>query len=158
MSYHCIFQDSYLLSFSSLSLSPHLILSPYSILDNFVNGSIISLIHSLTISNPLLCFCLLWLFFSFFLMESYFCVPGYLWLCYILHTFNYSKEQFEAHNKEMVHKGEFFFFRTTPMAYGGSRARGPTGAVAAILHQSHSNAGFKPCLQPTLQLMAMLDP
>ena len=74
MSYHCIFQDSYLLSFSSLSLSPHLILSPYSILDNFVNGSIISLIHSLTISNPLLCFCLLWLFFSFFLMESYFCV------------------------------------------------------------------------------------
>ena len=35
------------------------------------------------------------------------------------------------------------FFRATPMAYGGSQARGPVGAVAAGLHHSHSIAGFK---------------
>ena len=55
----------------------------------------------------------------------------------------------------------FFFallFRGAPMAYGGSQARGPIGAIAASLHHSHSNAGSEPCLQPTPQLMAMLDP
>ena len=31
-------------------------------------------------------------------------------------------------------------------AYGGSQARGPIGAVAAGLRQSHSNAGSEPCL------------
>jgi len=30
-------------------------------------------------------------------------------------------------------------FRATPMAYGGSQARGPIGAVAAGLRHSHSN-------------------
>ena len=37
----------------------------------------------------------------------------------------------------------FFFglFRAAPIAYGGSQARGPTGAVAAGLRHSHSNAG-----------------
>ena len=44
------------------------------------------------------------------------------------------------------------------MAYGGSQARGLIGAVAASLHQSHSNAGSKPSLQPTPQLRAMPDP
>ena len=29
------------------------------------------------------------------------------------------------------------------MAYGGSQARGRIGAIAAGLHQSHSNAGSK---------------
>ena len=38
----------------------------------------------------------------------------------------------------------FVFSRTTPTAYGGSLARGLIGAVAAGLHQSHSNAGSKP--------------
>ena len=38
------------------------------------------------------------------------------------------------------------------MAYGGSHARGLIGAVAAGLHQSHSNAGSELCLQPTPQL------
>ena len=33
-----------------------------------------------------------------------------------------------------------------PAAYGDSQARGPVGAVAARLHQSHSNVGSKPCL------------
>ena len=43
------------------------------------------------------------------------------------------------------------------MAYGGSQARGPIGAVATSLHQSHSNAVSEPRLQPTPQLMATLD-
>ena len=34
-----------------------------------------------------------------------------------------------------------FFFRVTPMAYGGFQGRGQTGAVVASLHQSHSNNG-----------------
>ena len=56
----------------------------------------------------------------------------------------------------------FFVFlsfpRATPAAYGGSQARGLIGAVAAGLHQSHSNAGSEPRLQPTPQLMATPDP
>ena len=40
------------------------------------------------------------------------------------------------------------------MAYGGSQARGRIGAIAAGLHQSLSNVGSKPCLQPTPQLTA----
>ena len=45
-----------------------------------------------------------------------------------------------------------------PAAYGGSQARGPIGAVATGLHQSHSNAGSEPRLQPTPQLTATPDP
>ena len=45
-----------------------------------------------------------------------------------------------------------------PAAYGGSQARGRIGAVATGLRQSHSNAGSKPCLLPTPQLTATLDP
>ena len=41
-----------------------------------------------------------------------------------------------------------------PAAYGGSQARGPIGAAATGLRQSHSNAGSEPCLQPTPQLTA----
>ena len=44
------------------------------------------------------------------------------------------------------------------MPYGGSQAKGLIGAVAAGLRQSHSNAGSDPCLRPTPQLTAMLDP
>jgi len=44
------------------------------------------------------------------------------------------------------------------MAYGGSQARGRIGAVATGLRQSHSNTGSEPCLQPTPQLTATLDP
>ena len=39
-----------------------------------------------------------------------------------------------------------FFFRTTPMAYGGSQARGQIGAAAAGLHHSHSHTISEPCL------------
>ena len=52
----------------------------------------------------------------------------------------------------------FCLFRATPIAYGGSQARGPVRAVAAILCQDHSNLGSKPCMQPTPQLMASPDP
>ena len=45
-----------------------------------------------------------------------------------------------------------------PAAYGGAQARGRIRAVAAGLRQSHSNAGSEPCLQPTPQLPATLDP
>ena len=54
----------------------------------------------------------------------------------------------------------FFFlrlFRVTPVAYGGSWARGSTGAAAAGLHHSDSNARSEPCLWPTLELMTMPD-
>ena len=44
------------------------------------------------------------------------------------------------------------------MAYGGSQASGQIGAVAASLHQSHSNAKSELCLQPTPKLTATLDP
>ena len=51
-----------------------------------------------------------------------------------------------------------FSFYALPAAYGSSRARGGVGATAAGLHHSHSNAGFRPHLQPTLQFVAMQDP
>ena len=44
------------------------------------------------------------------------------------------------------------------MAYGGSQARGVIGAAPAGLYQSHSHTGSKPCLRPTSQLKATLDP
>ena len=50
------------------------------------------------------------------------------------------------------------YFRVTPTAYGSSQARGQNGAVAASLHQSHSNTRSKPRLWPTPQLMATPDP
>ena len=45
-----------------------------------------------------------------------------------------------------------------PAAYGGSQARGPIGAVATSLRQSHSNVGSEPRLQPTPRLTATPDP
>ena len=52
----------------------------------------------------------------------------------------------------------FLSFRAAPVAHGGSRARGPFGAVAAGLHQSHRNVGSEQRLWPTPQLMVMQDP
>ena len=49
----------------------------------------------------------------------------------------------------------FYFFClfaiswATPVAYGGSQARGLIGAIAAGLCQSHSNTGSELCLQTT---------
>ena len=52
----------------------------------------------------------------------------------------------------------FCVLRAASAAYGGSHARGLIGAVAASLHQNHSNTGSELHLQPTPQLMAMLNP
>ena len=52
----------------------------------------------------------------------------------------------------------FCFFRAAPAAYGGSQARGPIGAVAASLCNSHSNVRSDLHLQPTPQLTVTLDP
>uniref|UniRef100_A0A8D1VYM5 Sec1 family domain containing 1 n=1 Tax=Sus scrofa TaxID=9823 RepID=A0A8D1VYM5_PIG len=52
----------------------------------------------------------------------------------------------------------FVFSRVALVAYGGSQARGPIGAVATGLCQSHSNAGSEPHLQPIPQLRATPDP
>ena len=46
-------------------------------------------------------------------------------------------------------------FRAT--SYGSSQAKSPIGAIAASLRHSHSNTGSESHLQPTPQLMAMLD-
>jgi len=57
----------------------------------------------------------------------------------------------------------FFFFGlfaiswADPVAYGGSQARGPIGAVATGLRQSHSKVGSEPRLQPTPQLVNPLS-
>ena len=52
----------------------------------------------------------------------------------------------------------FAFFRAAPAVYGGSQARGLIRAVAAGLHQSHSNPGSELHLRPPPQLMATPDP
>ena len=51
----------------------------------------------------------------------------------------------------------YLLFRATPAAYGGFQARGLIGAIAAGLHQSLSNGGSEPHLQPTPQLTATPD-
>ena len=58
----------------------------------------------------------------------------------------------------------FFFFClffalswAAPSAYGGAQARGLIGAVAAGLHQGHSNVGSEPSVQPIPQFTATLD-
>ena len=67
----------------------------------------------------------------------------------------------------MIHLNSLYYFFNfvfllflwaASVAYGGSQARGLIGAVAAGLHQSHSNTGSEPHLQPTPQLTAMPDP
>ena len=57
-----------------------------------------------------------------------------------------------------MHSFFFLLFRAIPAAYGGSQARDRTGATAAGLHHSHSNAGSEPSLWPTWQLKATPDP
>ena len=52
----------------------------------------------------------------------------------------------------------FCLFRAACATYGGSQARDPIKAVAAGLHQGHSNIGPKLSLQPVSQLMAIQDP
>ena len=54
--------------------------------------------------------------------------------------------------------GLFAFSGAASTEYGGSQARGATGAVATGLHQGHSNVGSEPRQRPTPQLTAMPDP
>jgi len=66
--------------------------------------------------------------------------------------------------RSFAHFSFFFFFClfaiswAAPTAYGGSQARGPIGAVATGLRQSHSNTGSEPRLRSTPQLTATPDP
>ena len=59
-----------------------------------------------------------------------------------------SKWKLKLMGKSLMRNGIFtsFFlgggFRATPLAYGGSQARGWIGATADSLHHSHSNAGI----------------
>ena len=72
-----------------------------------------------------------------------------------------SRYDFNIKNDTLHIKGTLCcccLFRATLAAYGSSQARGQTGARAAGLHQSHSNARSVLRLQPTLQLTAMQDP
>ena len=75
--------------------------------------------------------------FSFCLLENFFISPSILLLFFFC---------------------LFAISWAAPVAYGGSQTRGPIGAVAASLHQSHSNLGSEPPLQPTPQLTATPDP
>ena len=50
------------------------------------------------------------------------------------------------------------FFRATPMAHGGSQARGRIRVTAAGLHHSHSHTGLEPCLGPTVQRRPGIEP
>ena len=64
-----------------------------------------------------------------------------------------------AHGME----SDFFFCLfavswATPVAHGVSQARGPIGAVAAGLRQSHSNIGSEPRLQSQLTARPDLYP
>ena len=63
-------------------------------------------------------------------------------------------------NASSTNENSFFFVfsRAAPTAYGDSQARGLIAAIATGLHQSHSNAGFEPRLQPISQLTAMPNP
>ena len=54
--------------------------------------------------------------------------------------------------------GEGVAFRAALSAYGGSQARGQIGATATDLHHHHSNTRSEPCLQPTPQFTATMDP
>ena len=47
----------------------------------------------------------------------------------------------------------FCLFRAPPTAYGGSQPRGQIRAAAVSRCHSHSNAGSKPRLRPTPQLV-----
>ena len=70
------------------------------------------------------------------------------------------KEDEEEGMTEPGFVGFFFFclFKAAPEAHPSSQAGGLTGASAAGLRQSHSNARSEPRLQPTPQLTATPDP
>ena len=76
----------------------------------------------------------------------------------------------EVKIKQLINKNKTFFqflnliflfclpFRAARNSYGSSQTRGPIGAVAAGLYQSHSNTRSEPRLQPAPQITATLEP
>ena len=86
---------------------------------------------------------------------------------FTVHTYTHtSKKGFKKHELDKKFEANkwinffffFGFFRDAPVAYGSSQVRSQIRATAAGLHHSHNNAKSDPNLQPTPQLMAMLDP
>ena len=75
-------------------------------------------------------------------------------------TNTYSTKDYNHQNLLKRKKIVFFFFfclfRAALTAHGHSQARDQIGAAG--LHHSHSHAGSDPCLQPTPQVTATLDP
>ena len=65
---------------------------------------------------------------------------------------------FRPQGDASAHLFFFFLFSAEPVAYGSCQARGGIGTTAAALHHSHSNTGFKPCLQIPLLLKVTPDP
>ena len=73
-----------------------------------------------------------------------------LWQCWILNPLKEARSNLHPHgylsgSSPLGHNGNlrffvclFLLFRATPVAYGGSQARGRIGATAAGLHHSHS--------------------
>ena len=51
-----------------------------------------------------------------------------------------------------------FLFTAVPETYGNFQARRQIGAGASVICHSHHNTRSKVHLQPTLQLVAILDP
>ena len=71
---------------------------------------------------------------------------------------NEMKRQLGLSRRMMCPEVFFFFFRASLVEYEGSQARGLTGATAAGLCHSHSNARYELHLRPTPQLTATPDP
>ena len=77
------------------------------------------------------------------------------------------EESLQSDSSAQTHVPIFYLFiylsffsisGATLTAYGGSQARGPIGAIATGLRQSHTNVASKPRLRPTPQLTATPDP
>ena len=81
---------------------------------------------------------------------------------WILNLLQHSGLHFNVMNTivEFANLSLFFFnlFGTALLAYGGSQARGPIGAIATSHSHTHSSVKFERCLRPTPQLTAMPDP
>ena len=92
--------------------------------------------------------------------HTHICILHVLRQCFKIQLLEY--EYAEKMSRRLIpkvnHSFFFFFllFRAAPEAYRSSQARGLIGATAA--GHSHSHTGSEPCLQPTPQLTATLDP
>ena len=74
-------------------------------------------------------------------------VPEYGYLNLVVNLFYFENNKAKDFSFFFFSFFVFCLFRATPMAYGGSQARGPIKASAAGLCNSHSNVGSEPHLQ-----------